>query len=211
MLERAIALHPARKAVRVRRPQEIPDHATAPSGAQGEFERLNSGKCSVRPPRARSAVVVSLAVFSVILAFVVLIALRDGSQSKDLGSGSLPLAPGPAMLQQVRQELPDEYQGTWYGALTVSTGQGVETVRVIFHIGPGYAGDVVGTFQQPGCSGRVIYDSGWGPVRFIDQLTNGGPCVPTILARAVLVGPKHLSLMLYDGAAIVGQAIFGQS
>ncbi len=107
------------------------------------------------------------------------------------------------------QGVPEEYQGTWVGVLTLAVGNTAGTEQLAYQIGPGRAGEVVGTFQQPQCAGRVVYESGTGPIQFTDQTINNpyGWCSPSVLARAVLVNSNTLSLSLFSGNVVIGQGI----
>ncbi|MGH3913434.1 MAG: hypothetical protein ACRDTC_08490 [Pseudonocardiaceae bacterium] len=108
--------------------------------------------------------------------------------------------------------VPEGYQGTWSGSLTLAVGNTAETHPFIYQIGPGRAGEVVGTFQQPQCAGQVVYESGTGPIQFTDQVTNNpyNWCAPSTLARAVLVDSKTLSISLFSGDVVVGQGVLSK-
>lgn len=112
----------------------------------------------------------------------------------------------------VTQGVPGEYQGTWSGSFTVAIGGTTLTEQLIYQIGPGRAGEVVGTFQQPQCAGRIVYESGTGPIEFTDQATSNPNnfCAESTRARAVLVDSKTLSVTLFSGNVVVGQAIVGK-
>jgi hypothetical protein len=106
-----------------------------------------------------------------------------------------------------RPGVPESYQGTWSGAITVPGPTGVQTIPIVYRLGPGHLGDVIGAFQQTQCAGQIVYESGTGPLELTDQTTNNpsGWCAPTAMSKVALVDQRTLSVTLYSGNVIVGQ------
>jgi hypothetical protein len=106
-------------------------------------------------------------------------------------------------------EVPSDYLGTWRGTV-IFTGFGLNPYAI--QIGPGVLGDIIGSWQEPQCSGNVRYVSGDGPAQLILTANNNpGQCEESAKIQVERSGSTLLNVKVFSGNKIVGEGSLSAS